>query len=105
MPRETTPIDVTSCILEVVDVFLDILIDFLVVLARVVDMVPPGSSLEGLSIVTMLVGEMASAGAEIGSWLSGSAIRACRVGRSLFLADLIDLAVRSFKHYDNRGDF
>ena len=43
MPRETAPIDVTSCIPEVVDVFFDILIDFLVVLVRVVDMVPPSS--------------------------------------------------------------
>ena len=76
----------------------DILIDFLVVLARVVDMVPPGSPLEGLSIITMLVGETASAGAAIGSWRGGSAIRACRVGRSLILADLVDLVVRSFKH-------
>ena len=40
IPRETAPIDMTSCILEVVDVCSDILIDFLVVLARVVDMVP-----------------------------------------------------------------
>ena len=40
MLREMAPIDVTSCILEVVDVFSDILIDFLVVLMRVVDMVP-----------------------------------------------------------------
>ena len=68
MPRETTPIDVTSCIPEVVDVFSDILIDFLVVLVRVVDMVPPSSPLEGLSIITMLVGEKASARAAIGSW-------------------------------------
>ena len=43
MPRETAPIDMTSCISEVVDVCSDILIDFLVVLARVVDMVPPSS--------------------------------------------------------------
>ena len=43
MPRETAPIDMTSCILEVVDVCSDILIDFLVKLARVVDMVPPSS--------------------------------------------------------------
>ena len=40
MPRETAPIDMTSCIPKVVDVCLDILIDFLVVLATVVDMVP-----------------------------------------------------------------
>ena len=40
MLRETVPIDMTSCILEVVDVCSDILVDFLVVLARVVDVVP-----------------------------------------------------------------
>ena len=70
MPRGTVPIDVTSCIPEVVDVFLDILIDFLVVLARVVDMVPPSSPLEGLSIIAVLVGETTLAGAAIGSWRS-----------------------------------
>ena len=43
MPRETTPVDMMSCIPEVVDVCSDILIDFLVVLARVVDAVPPSS--------------------------------------------------------------
>ena len=43
MSRETTPVDMTSCILEVVDVCSDILIDFLVELVRVVDMVPPSS--------------------------------------------------------------
>ena len=40
MLREMAPINVTSCIPEVVDVYSDILIDFLVVLVRVVDMVP-----------------------------------------------------------------
>ena len=68
MLRETAPIDMTSCIPEVVDVCSDILIDFLVVLVRVVDMVPPSSPLEGLSIITMLVGETAFAGAAIGSY-------------------------------------
>ena len=43
MPRETAPIDVTSSIPEVVDVFSDILIDFLVMLVRVVDTVAPSS--------------------------------------------------------------
>jgi len=60
--------------------------------------------MEGLSIVMLLVGEMASARAAIGSWRGGSAIRACRVGRSLILADLVDLAVCNFKHCDNLGD-
>ena len=52
----------------------------------------------------MLVGETASAGAAIGSWRGGSVIRACRVGRSLILADLVDLAVYSFKHCGDLGD-
>ena len=43
MLREMAPIDMTLCIPKVGDVFSDILIDFLVVLARVVDMVPPSS--------------------------------------------------------------
>ena len=52
----------------------------------------------------MLIGETASAGATIGSWRGGSTIRACRVGRSLILTDLVDLAVRSFKHCGDLGD-
>ena len=31
-------------------------------------------------------------------------IQACRVGRSLILADLVDLVVCSFKHCGNLGD-
>jgi len=31
-------------------------------------------------------------------------IRACRVRRSLILADLVDQAVHSFKHYSDLGD-
>ena len=52
----------------------------------------------------MLVGEMTSVGADIGSWHGGSVIRARRVGRSLILADLVDLVVRSFKHCGDLGD-
>ena len=37
------PIDVTPCIPEIVDVRSNILVDFLVVLARVVDVVPGGA--------------------------------------------------------------
>ena len=77
MAREAAPVDTTSCILEIADVHLDILVDVLVVLARVVLAVPSSSPLEGLSIITMLVGEMASAGAAIGSWRGRSGIRAC----------------------------
>jgi len=52
----------------------------------------------------MLVGETASAGVAIPSWRGGSVIRACRVGRSLILVDLVDLAVRSFNHCSDLGD-
>ena len=44
MVRETTPVDMSSRIPEVVDVCSDVLIDFLVVLVRVFDAVPPSSS-------------------------------------------------------------
>ena len=67
MARETTPVDMTSHVSEIVYVRTDILVDFLVVLVRVVDVVPPSSPLEGLSINTLLVSETASAGAAIGS--------------------------------------
>ena len=74
MAREIVPIDMTSCIPEVVEVCSDILIDFLVVLARVVDTVPPSSPLEGSSLITMLVGKTASVGEAIGSWRGRSVI-------------------------------
>ena len=105
MVRETVPVDMTSCVSEIVDVRSDVLVDFLVVLARVVDAVAPSSPLERLSIVTVLVGETTSAGAAIRSWHDGSANRARRVGRSLILSDLVDLAVRRFKHGGDLGDF
>ena len=47
MSRKTTPVNMTSRIPEIVDVHLDILVDFLVMLARVVDMVPPSSPWRG----------------------------------------------------------
>ena len=105
MARETAPFDMTSRVPEIIDVLSDILVDFLVMLARVVDAVPPGSPMEGLSIVMLLVGEMASARTTIGSWRGGSANRARQVGRSLILVDLVDLAVRQFKHGSDLGDF
>ena len=48
----------------------DILVDLLVVLARVFDAVAPSSPLEGLSIVAVLVGETTLARVAIGSWHS-----------------------------------
>jgi len=47
MAREIAPINMTSCIPKIVDVCSDILVDFLVVLARVVDAVPPSSPWRG----------------------------------------------------------
>ena len=73
-------------------------------LARVVDVVATSSPLEGLSIITQLISETTSTRATIGSWHSGSANRAHRVGRSLILADLIDLVVCHFNHGGNLGD-
>ena len=105
MAIETTHVDMTSHISEIVDVRSDILVDFLVMLARVVDAVPPSSPLEGLSIITMWIGETTSVRVAIGSWHGGSAIHACRVGRSLILADLVDLVVRRFKHGGDLSNF
>ena len=72
MVRETTPVDMRLRVPEIVDVRSDILFDLLVMLARVVDAVPPSSPLEGLSAITVLVGKMAYAGAAIRSWRGGS---------------------------------
>jgi len=43
MERETTLVDMTSCVSEIVDVRSNVLVDFLVVLVRVVDAVAPSS--------------------------------------------------------------
>ena len=75
MVRETAPFDMTSRISEIVEVHLDVLFDFLVMLARVVDMVAHSSPLERLSIIAVLVGEMTSARAVIRSWRGRSANR------------------------------
>ena len=47
MVRETAPVDMMSRVLEIVDVLSGILFDLLVVLARVVDAVPPSSPWRG----------------------------------------------------------
>ena len=104
MVRETTSVDMTSRVSKIVDVCSDVLVNFLVVLARVVDAVAPSSPLERLSIVAVLVGETTSVGAAIRSWRDGSTNQARRAGRSLILADLVDLAVRRFKYGGDLGD-
>ena len=43
MARETAPVDMTTRVSEIVDVRSDVLVDFLVVLARVVNVVAPSS--------------------------------------------------------------
>ena len=62
------PVDMMSRVSKIVDVRLDVLVDFLVMLARVVDAVAPSSPLERLSIVAVLVSETTSIGAVIRSW-------------------------------------
>ena len=104
MARETVLLDMTSCVSKIVDVRTDVLLDFLVVLARVVDAVTPSSPLERLSVIAVLVGKTTSAGAAIRSWHGGSVNRARRVGGSLILADLVDLTVHCFKHGGDLGD-
>ena len=73
MTTEAALVDTSSCVSEIIEMHSDVLVDFLVLLARVVDAVPPSSSLEGLSVITVLVGETTSAGAVIRSWRGGSA--------------------------------
>jgi hypothetical protein len=79
MPGEMAPINMASCIPELVDVPSDVLFDFLVscsvdALKRVVDDIPPSSTLEEFSPIAMLVDEAAPARVAIGSWRSGLAI-------------------------------
>ena len=66
MVREMVFVDMSSRVLEIVEVHLDVLIDLLVVLAWVFDAVAPSSPLEGLSIIVVVVGE--TAWAAIRSW-------------------------------------
>ena len=57
MATEAAFVDSSSCILEIVEVHLDVLVDLLVVLAVMFDAVAPSSTLEGLPVITVLVGE------------------------------------------------
>ena len=67
MAREIALVDMMSRVLEIVDVCSDVLVNFLVVLVRVVDAVAHSSTLERLSIIVVLVSEMTLAGAAIRS--------------------------------------
>ena len=70
LATEVALVDTLSRVSEIVEVRSDVLVDLLVVLARVFDAVAPSSPLEGLSIVAVLVGETTLARATIGSWHS-----------------------------------
>ena len=66
MAIETTFIDTSSCISEIVEVHPDVLVDLLVVLAVMFGAVAPSSALEGLPVIAVLVGE--ATWVAIGSW-------------------------------------
>ena len=57
MATEAAFIDTSSCISKIVEVYSDVLVDLLVVLAVMFDAVAPSSALEGLPVVAVLVGE------------------------------------------------
>ena len=57
MVTEATFIDMSSCVLEIIEMHSDVLVDLLVMLAKVFDVIAPSSPLEGLSFVMVLVDE------------------------------------------------
>ena len=57
MATEAAFVDTMSCIIEIVEVHSDVLVDLLVGLVVMFNVVAPSSALEGLSIVTVLVGD------------------------------------------------
>ena len=59
MATEAAFIDMSSCISDIVEVHSDVLVDLLVGLAVMFNAVAHSSSLEGLPVVTALVGEAA----------------------------------------------
>ena len=54
---ETAFVDTSSCISEIVEAHLNVLVDLLVMLAVMFNAVAPSSALEGLLVVAVLVGE------------------------------------------------
>ena len=68
MARKMALVNTSLRISEIVEVCTDVLVDFLVMLARVVDAVALSSPREGLFIVAMLVGEATPARVAIRSW-------------------------------------
>ena len=57
LATETASVDTSSRILEIVEVHSDVLVDLLVRLAVMFNAVAPSLALEGLPVVTTLVGE------------------------------------------------
>ena len=57
MVTEAALIDTSSCVSEIIEVHSDVLVDLLVMSAKVFDAVAPSSPLEGLPVVAVLVGE------------------------------------------------
>ena len=57
MATEAAFVDTSSCILEIVVVHLDVLVDLLVVLVVMFNAVAPSFALEDLPVVAALVGE------------------------------------------------
>ena len=57
MATEMTFVDTSSCISEIVEVQSDVLVDLLVRLAVMFNVVAPSSTLEGLSVIAVLVDE------------------------------------------------
>ena len=68
MATEAALVDTSSCVSEIVEVDSDVLVDLLVVLARVFNVVAPSSPVERLPIIAVLVGE--ATWAAIRSWRS-----------------------------------
>ena len=58
MVTKTAFVDTSSCISEIVEVHLDVLVDLLAVLAVVFGVVAPSSAMEGLPVVVVLVDEV-----------------------------------------------
>ena len=57
MMTEAALVDTSSCISEIIEVHSDVLVDLLVVLAVMFNAVAPSSTLEGLPIVVVFIGE------------------------------------------------
>ena len=66
MATEAALVDTSSCVSEIIEVHSNVLVNLLVVLAKVFDAVAPRFPLEGLPIVAVLVGE--ATWTAIGSW-------------------------------------